>query len=258
MIILDVTFDINLSTLFALLTGIVCGMILTILIATLITLTNIKKENVIIQKFNDEITVEEINEDINKVKDAFKLKMKEDKEVDFNFILGLNLQLVKQIASRYYPKSKEPVAELTFEELTLLIQYILNKLNKLMDTGPLKVVRKIKLSWILQIINTKQKIDSTPVVKTAKKYRFGKISKAISTTLQFLNPAMWFRKLVYDPCINLITKKIVLVIIETVGQETYHIYSKQAFMEPLEEKELQQFINNLDKMDAIELEKENI
>ena len=69
---------------------------------------------------------------------------------------------------------------------------------------------------------------------------------------------MWFRKLVYDPCINLITKKIVLVIIETVGQETYHIYSKQAFMEPLEEKELQQFINNLDKMDAIELEKENI
>ena len=54
MIILDVTFDINLSTLFALLTGIVCGMILTVLIATLITLTNIKKENVIIQKFNDE------------------------------------------------------------------------------------------------------------------------------------------------------------------------------------------------------------
>ena len=44
MIILDVTFDINLSTLFALLTGIVCGMILTILIATLITLTNIKKK----------------------------------------------------------------------------------------------------------------------------------------------------------------------------------------------------------------------
>ena len=71
--------------------------------------------------------------------------------------------------------------------------------------------------------------------------------------MQFLNPAMWFRRLVYDPCVNLISKKIVLVIIETIGQETYHIYSKQAFMEPLEEKELQAFINNLEKEQAIEL-----
>lgn len=254
MIILDVTFDINISTLFALLAGIGCGIILTVLVATLITLTNIKKETIIVDSLKDNVSEEEIQNDINKVKDAFKLKVKEDKEINFNEVIHINLQLIRQIASRFYPKSKEPLAELTFEELTLLADYILNKLNKLMDKGPLKVVRKIKLSWVLQLLNMKSSIDNTPVIKTAKKYKLGKIGKAISTTLQFLNPAMWFRKLVYDPCVNLISQKIVLVIIETIGQETYHIYSKQAFLDPLEERELQKFIEQMDKDQAIEIE----
>lgn len=254
MTFLAITFEINLSTLLAFITGIACGAVFTVLIATLITLTNIKKENVVIEKFNDEITAEEINEDIKKVKDAFKLKMKEDKEINFNYILNINFQLIRQIATRFYPKSKEPIAELTLEELTLLCHYILNKLDKLMEKGPLKVVRKVKLSWILQMINAKTKIDSTPLIKTARKYKLGKIGKAITTGLQFLNPAMWFRKLVYDPCINLVSQKIVLVLIETVGQETYHIYSKQAFMDPLEEKELQEFINQMNKDNALDIE----
>lgn len=254
MVVLEVTFDINLSSLFALLIGIGCGVILTVLIGTLITLLNIKKETILIDNIDDEVAVEDINKDINRVKEAFKLKLKEDKEVNFNYIININLQLIRQIASRYYPKAKEPLAELTFEELSLLCSYILNKIDKLMDTGPLHIVKKVKLSWVLQAVNTKSKIDNSKVVKTAKKYKVGKIGKAITTTLQFLNPAMWFRKLIYDPCVNLITKRIVLVIIETVGQETYHIYSKQAFLEPIEEKELQQFINNLDKLDAIDIE----
>lgn len=254
MIILGFTFDINISTLFALLVGIGCGIVLTILVATLITLTNIKKETIIVESLKDNVSEEEIQNDINKIKETFKLKVKEEKEINFNEVVNLNLQLIRQIASRFYPKSKEPLAELTFEELTLLADYILNKLNRLMDKGPLKVVRKIKLSWVLQLLNMKSSIDKTPVVKTAKKYKLGKIGKAISTTLQFLNPAMWFRKLVYDPCTNLISQKIVLVIIETIGQETYHIYSKQAFLDPLEEKELQKFIEQIDKEQAIEIE----
>jgi hypothetical protein len=250
--ILEVNFDINLSTLLALLTGILCGVILTILIGTLLTLINIKKDTIIIENYNNNITIEEINHDINKVKDSFKLKMKEDKQVDFNFIININLQLIKQIASRFYPKSKDPISELTFEELSLLIDYIHKKLNKLMNKGPLSIAKKIKLSWVLKIINAKSKIDSTPVIKTAKKYKLSKITNAISTTLQFLNPAMWLKKLVYDPCVNMIIKKIILIIIDTIGQETYHIYSKQAFLDPVKENELQEFISNFEKINAIE------
>ena len=250
--LLAFTFDINLSSLLSLLIGIGCGIVLTCLIATLITITNIKKENIIIDSIKDDVPLEDIESDINKVKEAFKLKLKEDKEINFNYIVNINLQLIRQIASRYYPKSKEPLAELTFEELSLLCEYILKKLNKLMDIGPLKMMRNLKLSLVLKIINTKSKIDKNPIVKTAKKYKFGKITKAITTTLQFLNPVMWFRRLIYDPCVTLISKKIVLVIIETIGQETYHIYSKQAFLDPLEENELQKFIDEFEKEQSIE------
>lgn len=252
MYILEVTFDINLSTLFALLTGIVCGAILTILIFTLITITNIKKETIIIKRLDHEVDEEDVKKDIEKVKNTYKLKLKEDKEVDFKFILEICLQLVRQIASRFYPKSKEPLAELTFEELSLLVDYVMKKIDKLMDKGPTKIIKKIKLSWVLQIINTKTKIESTPVVKTAKKYKLGKVGNAISTALKFLNPAMWFKKLVVDPSINAITKKIVLVIIDVIGQETYHIYSKQAFLEPLDDQELQALLNKLEVEEVLE------
>ena len=83
MYILEVTFDINLSTLFALLTGIVCGAILTILIFTLITITNIKKETIIIKRLDHEVDEEDVKKDIEKVKNTYKLKLKEDKEVEW-------------------------------------------------------------------------------------------------------------------------------------------------------------------------------
>ena len=128
----------------------------------------------------------------------------------------------------------------------------MKKIDKLMYKGPTKIIKKIKLSWVLQIINTKTKIDSTSVVKTAKKYKLGKVGNAISTALKFLNPAMWFKKLVVDPSINAITKKIVLVIIDVIGQETYHIYSKQAFLEPLDDQELQALLNKLEVEEVLE------
>ena len=63
---------------------------------------------------------------------------------------------------------------------------------------------------------------------------------------------MWFKKLVVDPSINAITKKIVLVIIDVIGQETYHIYSKQAFLEPLDDQELQALLNKLEVEEVLE------
>lgn len=254
MTILIFVFEINLGSLAAFLTGIICGTILTILIGTLITLTKIKKERILIDNLTDNVELEEVKSDIEKTKELYKLMLKENKEVSFNQILNINVQLVRQIASRFYPKAKEPLAELTFSELSLLIKYILNKLDQMMDKGPLKIVNKIKLSWVLQIINAKNKVDSTAVVKTAKKYKLGKIGKAISTTLQFLNPVMWIRRLVFDPSVSLITKRIVFVIIEQIGIETYQVYSKQAFLDPIEEKEFQKMLDSIDAQEAIEVE----
>ena len=48
-------------------------------------------------------------------------------------------------------------------------------------------------------------------------------------------------------------QKIVLVIIDVIGQETYHIYSKQAFLDPLEDQELQALISKMQDDEAIEV-----
>ena len=85
MYILEVTFDINLSTLFALLTGIVCGAILTVLIFTLITITNIKKETIIIKRLDHEVNEEDVKLDIEKVKETYKLKLKEVINIEMIF-----------------------------------------------------------------------------------------------------------------------------------------------------------------------------
>ena len=67
--LLAFTFDINLSSLLSLLIGIGCGVVLTCLIATLITITNIKKDNIIVDSIRDDVPIEEVQDDINKVKE---------------------------------------------------------------------------------------------------------------------------------------------------------------------------------------------
>ena len=55
-----------------------------------------------------------------------------------------------------------------------------------------------------------------------------------SMALNAVNPVYWFRKLVINTSIDVMTRKVCVVIIGVVGEETAKIYSKKLFDKPIE------------------------
>lgn len=252
MFLIDVTFTINISTIIALIIGMILGAIFFILIYILITTKSIKKDAIILDENSKNVTKEEIESDIKIAQDSFLQRTKEQKEITFKNLELVSLQLIKQIATRFYPESKNPICELTFEEIILLDHYIVDKLEALLDKRMLKPLKKLKLSQVLQILNIKSNIDNSKPVKVAKKYKLKKVGQIIWQALNFLNPVTWTKNLIINPAINSLSKKICLQIIESIGAETYHVYSKQVFLDPVNDQELDEMLKLMAKENAID------
>ena len=62
--------------------------------------------------------------------------------------------------------------------------------------------------------------------------------------LNAINPVVWVKKLIINPSINLITKQIILKLIQQIGQETYNVYSKQAFVDQDADEDIDAIIRN--------------
>lgn len=258
--ILSVTFEfkINFATIFSFLLGILIGMILLFLIYVLTSLKKIEEKNIIVSQENLSIESKDIIEDIENAKKRFLEMRKKENEITWNNIKTVNLDLIISIAQKFHPNSKQPLAELTFEELILLDRYIMDKLEEIIDKTGIKFLKKMKLSLALKFINIKNDVDNNVVVKTGKKMKIDKIVNIGFTVFNALNPVIWFRKLVINPGISKITTSICLYLISIIGQETYHVYSKQAFMDTYSDEEMNNLIRLINEENIKQNEEESI
>ena len=127
----------------------------------------------------------------------------------------------------------------------MLNEYIIKKIDSLLSKKGLNIFRNLKLSTIVSLINKKNEIDNTKVVKTDKKYKLQKIFDIALTAVNFINPYTWVKKLIVNPLISLLANKICLLCYSIIGEETYNIYSKQAFIN--DDNELQELLTSIEK-----------
>ena len=153
--------------------------------------------------------------------------------------------MMVEIASKFYPKSKKPLMELSLNELILLDQYIVKKLDDLLSKKGISLFKNLKLSTIMNLVDKKTTIDNTALVRNAKKFKFKEIYGLALTLINIINPYFWFKKIVINPSINLLLNKVFLVCYSIIGEETYNVYSKQAFVE--EDSKLKELLNTIDK-----------
>ena len=107
----------------------------------------------------------------------------------------------------------------------------------------------------MRLVDTKTAVDKNTVVKTVKRYRLKEIVGIFTAALNLINPYFWFKRLIINPSINILLSKICLICFSIIGQETYNVYSKQAFVE--EDPRLQELLKSLEK-DGETFEKEGI
>ena len=228
--------SIDFSSVLTFLLGLLSGAILMVLIYLLMVVLTLKKRTYIVETAVENISEEEVKQMIKRTQDKFLLERNDDnEEVKAKALQNGVYFLIQDIASRFYPKSNRPLAELTIDELILLDKYIVKRIEEIVDRPGIRMIKRMRLNTVIKIAQTKKKVDGNAIVKATKKYKFDKMWNFARAALNVINPVYWIKKLVINPSMGLIMKKISLLIISIAGEETFRIYSKQAFSEQDEE-----------------------
>ena len=240
-----ITFQINFATIIAFLMGILLGMALLALIYLFTSLVKLNKDAIKINKRINDISEDEIKKTIAQYQEAFKDEKKRRKAVPLDFFMSSSKEMINDIAKKFYPDSSRPLSELTINELIMLDRYIIDKIDNLLSKRLFNLFRNVRLTTILKLLDTKTKIENTSLAKTYKRYRLKKVADVFLSVINVINPYHWFKKLVVNPSLNALINKICLVLYSIIGEETYNVYSKQAFLN--EDDELELLLKEIDK-----------
>lgn len=166
----------------------------------------------------------------------FKQKRKLKEESVGKLTFNISFELVNEIAKYFFPDSKYPTLELSVNELLNLNHYITNRIDELLDKPVIKNTKKMQIVKVMDMLDKKKAVEESKIAKAAKRMKVGKVIKYGGMALNAVNPVYWFRKAVISTSVSAMTKKICIVIIGIVGEETIKVYSKALFDEPVDIK----------------------
>lgn len=213
-------------------TGIVFGIILSGLVYLVLLMISIKKQEKTIVKCQNEVDDEQIQKAIIAAKNIYNEEAShQDTNDKLIAIKNISWDLIQDIAKLHYPEAKYPIYELSVDELLMLNHYITSRIESIFDGKILRLGKKLKLSTIVNALETKKKIDENKLIKAAQVATRSKPVKVIMGIANFVNPKYWASKLMSSTIIPATMNKIATLIIEIVGQETRRVYSKNAFSE---------------------------
>ncbi len=221
-------FDISFKGLLNFAVGILTGAIIVVYVFFLLFISDNKRKVKIIKSKSRDKSIVEVKNIILASQEDFKNKTKKEKGY-VNTALSISLEVIKNISKYYYPESKYPEYELSINEALELNHYITNRVAEMIDRPVVRRVKSLNISTIVDVLNKKKAIEDTKIVKTAKKYKIGKIASLGMTVLNAVNPVYWVKKIIINGGSTFLTKKVCLIIIAIVGEETNNVYSKKIF-----------------------------
>lgn len=224
-------FDFDISSLIAFLIGIFVGCALLALVYSILVISSIKSKKYLAKSNVIEVSDEEITEIIDNARKTYNDKSLKGAKSSIAHCTTVCTNLVTDIARKFFPKSKRPLAELTIDEILELSIYVSNRINSILDRPALRLLKKLKLSTLLALGDAKKVIDDSSLMKMTKKYKLKKVFDAVMGALNIFNPVYWARRIFINTAVDLALNKLCLSVIGIVGEETYKIYSKRVFEE---------------------------
>lgn len=211
--------------------GIVTGIILLILSLAFILSRNERRKTK--NRIGNTVALDNkaILEMIESKQDQLDKTVKLTDDGYFKVAVDLSFELSEEIARYYFPKSRYPIYELSIQEMLDLNYYITKRVEDLMNQKFFKLFKNYRVASIIDILNTRKKINNSKLMQITRKIKLQQIYSATRTVLNFANPIYWFRKLAIKPTTVVVTKEICKYIIAIFGEETNKIYSKAIFKE---------------------------
>ncbi|MBQ9124380.1 MAG: hypothetical protein IJY14_01695 [Acholeplasmatales bacterium] len=249
-----VDIEIDFTVIFSFIAGIVLGAILMCMLYALFVLASLRNKKFLIKSEEDSLTVNEVKDMIINAQHKYKDKDERGKISKAAHCKNICTNLAVDIASKFYPDSKYPLLELSIDESLMLTLYIEKRIEEVLNRRGIRLLKKLRVSSIVSFT------QKTNKVMDSKAYKYGKNANSVLTKIKkvvnLVNPAWWFKRLVIDKTISVVTNKICLVVIAIVGEETYKIYSKTVFNKIVDiESNVDELIESIDK-DFIDATKE--
>lgn len=214
------------SLLISFLLGLGAGLAFFSLVYLVVVLSSMRDKKYIIKTKVKDVTDEEIKSLILETQEMFKDKKLRGDQNMFAYCGKLTYSLIEEIATKFFPNSKHPLYEISIDEALMIAVYISNRLDEILDRRGLRFLRKFKISTIVGMTEIKENINENEIVKATKKYKILDALKAAKNVINVINPVYYIRKFITNKTINLVCKKLCVVIIGVSGEETYKIYSK--------------------------------
>ncbi len=253
-------FDISFGGFINFFLGIVTGMIAFSAILVFLLVRGKKIDVDEIKRPNTDANEDEVRRMILDAQTRFKKTRKITDHSVGKYTFLISFELVEEIARYFFPESKHPTLELSVNELLNLNHYITNRVDDLLEKPILKNMKKMQAIRVMQMFEKKRALEESKAYKAAKKLRVGKVVKYAGAVFNAVNPVYWFRKLVINTSVDQMTKKVCVVIIGIVGEETTKVYSKQLFEAPIEldvvEREMLEMLED-DEGEGEEVREEN-
>lgn len=217
-------FELNFSTVLSFIVGLIFGMILLGLIYALLVVISIRDKKYKVEVNPDNLRQEEAIAMVKKAQDSFNDRELRGKLKKGEYFRRLTTDLVYGIASSFYPDSKYPLLEITIDEAIELMGYVQYRFDEILKKGPIKLIKRLKISTIFNVsVNAQSVVENKAFKATANvAEKASKVKKVIDT----INPMKWFKRLVVDNAIRIITNKLYLALLGIIGEEAYKIYSK--------------------------------
>lgn len=210
--------------------GFLSGIAFITIILSLILMYTAHRQNRELLKHTE--VVEGVEEEV--VRDIIREKRREFTKLD-NFGLGANIKLIKknsmelvrEISKKYCPDAKYPLYELTLEEALLLNIHISERILKNLEDKKLEIFKKLKLSKVLELNDFKKKVQGNPLYSKMEKYRLLNTLSKGWMILNIANPKYWIKKIFFDGSLEIASRTLGIIIINSIGTESYHIYSRK-------------------------------
>lgn len=142
-------------------------------------------------------------------------------------LIGLThelIWLIEEVARIYYPDSKNPIYELTIEELFLLIREIITLLSNIVYDIGIPNLEKLKVSTIKDLVLIGGKVKKVYNLRGVR-LTIGFINAAMKLQ-SVVTPIYWIKKGTNDLSITSLSQFLIKCIFEVVGKETANVYSK--------------------------------
>lgn len=230
---LFITFEFNLGSIFSFIVGCFFGILIFVLLYVYAVLRSLRKEKYVINSKEYDIDPDEIVLLVKNYQDTFKKEKLKGIGPNVESAAKLSAKLTDDIAKTFFPESKYPKFELSIDESIMLAGYVTQRIDEVLNKRGLKMFRKLRISQIIGWSSVKKQIDDTAIVKTEKKYGVSKKVKSVVGLVNIINPAYWVKKAVVDTSTNIVVRKIGVIIIGIVGEETFKVYSKSLFNKEL-------------------------